>query len=240
MTLDDRGRRAADDARAAAATTDFKALRARVGAEGYGNRGRGRRSVALVAAAVLLLVGLGVGVLLAGHLHLTTTQSASNASSGPPRKVGASADAMSRPGTTAATASSGATAALARSTDRLVARPSVGLVDGEEVQLRASGFAPGTIVEVFQCAAHPQPGSDSGAAACAQPFRRLRTPAVGGPVVVTFRVQRTFSTPFTRSVDCGGAPGACVIVMSGSSGTAPAESSVALTFAPVGTTTTSP
>ncbi|HEY7938642.1 MAG TPA: hypothetical protein VID05_02350, partial [Acidimicrobiales bacterium] len=70
MTLDDRGRQAADDARAAAATTDLAALRARVGAEGYGDPGRRRRSVTVAAAAVLLLVGLGVGVLLAGHLHL--------------------------------------------------------------------------------------------------------------------------------------------------------------------------
>ena len=73
MNLDDRARRAADDVKAAVATTDLEALRDRVraGADGPAHRATPRRqslaAVAAVAAVVVLVLGIALGVLLARH-----------------------------------------------------------------------------------------------------------------------------------------------------------------------------
>jgi hypothetical protein len=245
MTLDDRGRQAADDARAAAATTDFAALRARVGAEGYGDPGRRRRSMTLVAAAVLLVVGLGIGVLLAGHLHLTTTtRSASNASTAARGKVGAPADARHTGG--------GEPQALTKQSEgshifdvtfdrRLVGAPTSGLFEGDLVRLRGYGFPPGTFVWAEECTSDilvPNPDYFLRFPPCDGALSDSYRVPPSGLVEVAFRVERLMRS---AKIDCGERPGRCVLVLR--TDDLKHAGAVALTFAPSasrGTTTTAP
>jgi hypothetical protein len=245
MTLDDRGRQAADDARAAASTTDLAALRARVGAEGYGDPGRRRRSATVAVAAALLLVGLGIGVLLAGHLHVTTTtRSASNASTAAPGKVGASADARQAGG--------GEPRALTKQSEgahlfdvtfdrRVVGAPTSGLFEGDLVRLRGYGFPPGTDVWAAECTSDilvPNPDHLLRFPPCDAALSDSYRVPPSGLVEVSFRVER-----FMRSarIDCGERPGRCVLVLH--TGDLKHAGAVALTFAPANThvtTTTTP
>jgi hypothetical protein len=243
MTLDDRGRQAAADARAAAATTDLAALRARVGAEGYGDPGRRRRSVTVVAAAVLLLVGLSVGVLLAGHLHLTsTTRSASSASTAAPGKVGASADARRTGGSepqALTKQSSGAHLFDVTFDRRMVGAPTTGLFEGDLVHLRGYGFPPGTFVWAEECTSDilvPNPDYLLRFPPCDSALSDAYRVPPSGRVEVAFRVER-----FMRSakIDCGERTGRCVLVLY--TGDLKHAGAVALTFARSaarGTTTT--
>ena len=65
MNLDERARRAAEDVKAAAGTTDFDDLRARVRVEvTEAAKPQWRQSLAAVAAVVLVLAGIALGLLL--------------------------------------------------------------------------------------------------------------------------------------------------------------------------------
>jgi hypothetical protein len=236
MTLDERGRRAAEDVHAAVATSDFDAMRARVRERSHGEPGRPRRSATLVAAAVLLVVGLGIGVLLADHLH---THRSSTASRTPRRATADALAATTDAQGDAAARGGGVTPQLSRS-DGLIAFPTADLVDGEAVHLVGTGFAAGTVVRVSQCSAvHGDPRRPDHMTCSTGGSPGVPVPKDGGPVAATVQVHRVLATP-SGTVDCGAARGACVLVMSGvrQASAASAPPAVALTFAPGGATTT--
>jgi hypothetical protein len=236
VTLDERGRRAAEDVHAAVATSDFDAMRARVRDRSHSAPSRRRRSATLVAAAVLLVVGLGIGVLLADHLHAHRSSTASRT----PRRATADALAATTDAQGDAAVRGGTSTPQLNRSDGLIAFPTTDLLDGEAVHLVGTGFAAGTVVRVSQCSAvHGDPHEPDQMTCTTGGSPGVRVPKDGSPVAATFRVHRVLSTP-SGTVDCGGARGACILVMSGvrQASASSAPPGVALTFAPGGATTT--
>jgi hypothetical protein len=89
--------------------------------------------------------------------------------------------------------------------------PATGLVEGQTVQVAASGFEPGESVGVVQCTAEAREPVYAGVDACrTSPFAQLTADADGN-VTGQFTVTRSLTVPFSGTVDCASATGACLI-----------------------------
>lgn len=94
--------------------------------------------------------------------------------------------------------------------------PDVGLHDGDEVTVSASGFVPGESVGLVQCAREaggPTPETRGGADGCYISQYTNLTADDQGAATGTYRVRRILTTPLTGTVDCAAEVGRCMVAM---------------------------
>jgi len=202
MTIDQRGRAAADDLhREVATTTDPTEALATVVA----TRPR-RRRVPLVAAAAVVAILALMGTLVAlndddGSGVDVTVDDADRTTPEP--------DATPGPQTGVAGPTDGKDSLLLPVT----VEPSTDLVPGDVVTVTATGFNPGEAVGIVLCAYDPVTGEMVGANACELGTVTAAVPDADGDVVGTFTMTRRIETGQTGPYDCGAAGAACAIAV---------------------------
>jgi hypothetical protein len=98
----------------------------------------------------------------------------------------------------------------------LTAKPSDGLVDGQEVTVSAQGFQPGEGVGLVQCAkeaAGDAPETRAGVDACYIGDYTSITADDQGVATGVYKVHRLLTTSLTGTVDCAADPQRCVVAM---------------------------
>lgn len=98
----------------------------------------------------------------------------------------------------------------------VTAVPDVGLHDGDEVTVSASGFVPGESVGLVQCAAEaggPTPEARGGVDGCYIGQYTNLTADDQGTATGTYRVHRILTTPLTGTVDCAAQADRCMVAM---------------------------
>lgn len=99
----------------------------------------------------------------------------------------------------------------------VTAEPAAELQDGQVVAVTGSGFVPGESVGIVMCSRAAGPVEEGGAGAGVQACDIGRFEQVNadgdGVASGTFEVRQALTTPYTGTVDCAGAPDACIVAM---------------------------
>lgn len=194
MSIDDRGRRAAERLTRSVGADDVSRLARQV--EEARRPRRAQRWPAIAAAAVAVL-GITAGVLATQHrgdgnggtASKTTNQNGPTVKIGPQSPIDGKASMMLP----------------------VTVTPSTGVHDGDTVQLHGEGFVPGEELGVVMCAVEAGAPVHQGIDACDIGGYVSAKASAAGTVDTSFPVRRVISAGTMGRIDCAASPRRCVV-----------------------------